>query len=140
MSCAAAIPISFFPEVLMTHSQSDTIIPFSNNQNPSDLAKFSALLELFEISVQLQIAAFNLTEDDPIYEVVATGRDAATHNTLAFTQLLLGDRPFEPKNSEFQKMASQITAFLQQKGPKLGRHDVGIWRGRPSCSFRHQTL
>jgi hypothetical protein len=34
----------------MAHSQTNTTIPFSNTKNPTDLAKFSALLELFEMS------------------------------------------------------------------------------------------
>lgn len=99
----------------MTHSQADTIIPFSNTKKPTDLAKFSALLELFETSVQLQIATFKLSEDDAIYEVVTAGRDAATHNALAFSQLLLNDTPFDQNNAEFPKMTAQIAALLQQK-------------------------
>jgi hypothetical protein len=99
----------------MTHSQTITTIPFSDNKNPTDLAKFSALLELFETSVQLQIAAFKLSDDDAIYEVVVAGRDAATHNALAFSQLLLGDTPFDPNNAGFQKITVQITVLLQQK-------------------------
>jgi hypothetical protein len=99
----------------MTHSQTNATIPFSDNKNPTDLAKFSALLELFETSVQLQIAAFKLSDDDAIYEVVVAGRDAATHNAMAFAQLLLGDTPFDQINAGLQKITVQITVLLQQK-------------------------
>lgn len=104
----------------MAHSQTNTTIPFSNTKNPTDLAKFSALLELFATSVQLQIAAFKLSEDDAIYEVVTAGRDAATHNALAFTRLLLSDTPFDPNNAGFQKMTVQIAVLLQQKAQSWG--------------------
>lgn len=99
----------------MTHSQTNATIPFSDTQNPTDLAKFSALLELFETSVQLQIAAFKLSKDDAIYQVVTAGRDAATHNAVAFAELLLGDTPFDPQNAGFQNMTVQIAVLLQQK-------------------------
>jgi hypothetical protein len=104
-----------FLEVIMTHSQTNTTIPSSNTQKPTDLAKFSALLELFEASIQLQIATFKISEDDAIYEVVTAGRDAATHNAVAFAQLLIGDTPFGPQNAGFQKMTAQIAVLLEQQ-------------------------
>tara|TARA_B110000908_G_scaffold168856_1_gene224661 strand:- start:814 stop:1290 length:477 start_codon:yes stop_codon:yes gene_type:complete len=104
----------------MTHSQTNTTPPFPNTKNPTDLAKFSALLELFETSIQLQISAFKLSEDDAIYKVVTAGRDAATHNALAFSQLLLSDTPFGPNNAGFQKMTVQIAVLLQQKAQSWG--------------------